>query len=192
MQRTPHFSAGSRLTLTHWDCHFVTGSPFRNFWAVCTPDGLAALAYNTTGEAVLDLLSDDLRFSVSRQGSPPWPIFAQLQEYLTGTRSGFEIPLDLSWMTPFQQRVLQAVSEIPCGQTAAYSRIAQSIGRPAAARAVGAANGRNPIAIMVPCHRLVGADGSLRGYRGEGGIQTKAWLLSHEQQIPGGHLRYTG
>lgn len=192
MQKTPHFSAGSDLILSRWDCQPLAGSPFRYFWSACTTFGLAALMYNSAAEAVLDVFPERLKGSVSRQGLPPWPVFEQLEAYFAGVRTRFEIPLDISWMTPFQQRVLRAISSIPCGHTATYAGIAQSLGKPKASRAVGAANACNPVAIIIPCHRMVGSDGSLRGYGGQGGLRTKAWLLAHEQQISGGHLRYTG
>jgi methylated-DNA-[protein]-cysteine S-methyltransferase len=80
--------------------------------------------------------------------------------------------------TPFQMRVWQQLRRIPPGRTASYSDIAQAIGRPSAVRAVGLANGRNPVSIIVPCHRIIGRDGSLTGYGG--GLAIKAWLLRHE------------
>lgn len=80
--------------------------------------------------------------------------------------------------TPFQQRVWKALRRIPCGTTVAYSELARRIGRPSSVRAVGHANGSNPVSVVVPCHRLVGKDGSLTGYGG--GIYRKRWLLAHE------------
>jgi methylated-DNA-[protein]-cysteine S-methyltransferase len=80
--------------------------------------------------------------------------------------------------TPFQQRVWQEIQRIPCGTTLTYRELARRLGRPGAARAVGHANGRNPIAIVIPCHRLIGSDGQLRGYAG--GIALKQRLLQHE------------
>ena len=82
--------------------------------------------------------------------------------------------------TPFQKCVWQALRDIPAGQTASYGELARRIGKPAAVRAVGLANGANPIGIVVPCHRVIGADGSLTGYGG--GLERKRWLLNHEQQ----------
>ncbi len=83
--------------------------------------------------------------------------------------------------TPFQRRVWAALRDIPAGATESYSALAARIGMPRAARAVGLANGRNPVAIAVPCHRVVGADGSLTGYAG--GLQRKRWLLDHERRV---------
>lgn len=81
--------------------------------------------------------------------------------------------------TPFQREVWQALRAIPCGTTTSYGRLAEQIGRPAAVRAVGSANGANPVAVVLPCHRVIGANGSLTGYGG--GIERKRWLLDHER-----------
>ena len=102
----------------------------------------------------------------------------QLEEYFAGTRRDFELPLDLQG-TEFQVAAWNALAEIPYGRIATYGQQAASIGRPKAVRAIGGANGRNPVAIVLPCHRIVGADGSLTGFGG--GIEVKKWLLDHEQ-----------
>lgn len=99
----------------------------------------------------------------------------QLQDYFAGRRQGFDLPLDLRHGTPFQRQVWQALHEIPTGRTASYAELAQRIGAPQAARAVGAAVGRNPISIIVPCHRVLGAGGALTGYAG--GLDRKRALL---------------
>lgn len=101
----------------------------------------------------------------------------QLTEYFAGTRTVFTLPLAARG-TPFQEAVWAALYAIPFGETRSYADIARTVGRPTATRAVGAANGKNPIAIVVPCHRVIGADGSLTGFGG--GLPTKAWLLRHE------------
>jgi methylated-DNA-[protein]-cysteine S-methyltransferase len=103
---------------------------------------------------------------------------AQLAEYFAGTREVFDLPLDLQRGTPFQQSVWRALLAIPAGRTSSYARICEAIGKPAAARAVGAAVGRNPLSIVVPCHRVLGTDGSLTGYAG--GLQRKSALLQLE------------
>ena len=103
----------------------------------------------------------------------------QLKEYFSGTRHVFDLPLCPTG-TAFQQRVWQALCDIEYGKTASYSDIASAIGNPNAVRAVGAANGKNPISIVVPCHRIIGKDGSLTGYAG--GMDRKAALLTLEQQ----------
>ena len=105
---------------------------------------------------------------------------SQLKEYFAGSRRSFDLPLDLRG-TEFQVEAWNALAEIPYGRTASYGQQAASIGRPKAVRAIGGANGRNPVAIVLPCHRIVGADGSLTGFGG--GIAVKKWLLDHEQSI---------
>jgi methylated-DNA-[protein]-cysteine S-methyltransferase len=101
----------------------------------------------------------------------------QLNEYFAGTRRVFDLALRLDG-TPFQQRVWRELTEIPYGETWSYGQLAKRIGNPNASRAVGLANGQNPISILVPCHRVIGADGSLTGYGG--GLERKSWLLAHE------------
>lgn len=101
----------------------------------------------------------------------------QLNEYFSGKRRKFELPLKFNG-TEFQHRVWHALTEIPFGETRTYSQLARHIGNPAACRAVGLANGKNPIAVIVPCHRVIGADGSLTGFGG--GLPRKEWLLGHE------------
>ncbi len=102
----------------------------------------------------------------------------QLGAYFSGRLTRFDIPLALGG-TAFQQSVWTTLQDIPFGDTWSYAELAQRIGRPAAVRAVGAANGQNPIPIVIPCHRVIGKDGSLTGFGG--GIAMKAWLLHHEQ-----------
>jgi len=103
----------------------------------------------------------------------------QLEEYFAGTRKEFDLPLRIKG-TEFQVSVLNALQEIPYGKTASYGEIARRIGRPRAVRAVGAANGRNPIPIVVPCHRVIGSSGDLTGFGG--GLDTKAALLRLEAE----------
>lgn len=118
--------------------------------------------------------------------SPTWKrsatafeqVEAQLGEYFEGRREQFEVPLAMSG-SPFQLRVWAALREIPYGQTTSYGEIARRVGEPAAARAVGIANGRNPIAVIVPCHRVIGANGRLVGYGG--GLSRKRLLLDLER-----------
>jgi methylated-DNA-[protein]-cysteine S-methyltransferase len=101
----------------------------------------------------------------------------QLKEYFAGTRSEFDLPLKMIG-SEFQQQVWRELTKIPFGQTWSYGQLAKRIGNPNGSRAVGLANGRNPIAIIVPCHRVIGADGSLTGFGG--GLERKEWLLTHE------------
>ncbi|RON49291.1 cysteine methyltransferase [Pseudomonas frederiksbergensis] len=101
----------------------------------------------------------------------------QLQEYFAGTRNRFDLELDFAG-TDFQKKVWQALLTIPFGETRSYSEIAQQIGNPSAVRAVGAANGKNPISIVAPCHRVIGASGKLTGFAG--GLEAKERLLTLE------------
>lgn len=104
---------------------------------------------------------------------------AQLREYLAGERTAFDLTL-AAVGTPFQHRVWDALCQIPYGRTESYGQLAVRIGQPTASRAVGLANGRNPIAIVVPCHRVIGGSGTLTGYAG--GLERKRWLLDHERR----------
>src|SRR5262249_27166893 len=104
----------------------------------------------------------------------------QLAEYFAGERQKFDVPLKLAG-TPFQQQVWRELMRIPFGTTITYAQLAQRIGKPAASRAVGHANGRNPVSIIVPCHRVIGANGKLTGYGG--GLDRKDWLLAWERGV---------
>jgi methylated-DNA-[protein]-cysteine S-methyltransferase len=123
-----------------------------------------------------------------RAAAPEWSrddaafdaLRVQLAEYFDGRRDGFDLPIAPAG-TPWQRTVWDALTRIPLGTTVSYGALAVQLGRPAAARAVGAANGRNPISVVVPCHRLVGASGGLTGYAG--GLSRKEWLLRHERAI---------
>jgi methylated-DNA-[protein]-cysteine S-methyltransferase len=137
---------------------------------VATPTALEALELNPEGppECECDesqpLVKEALR---------------QLTAYFEGRLTEFDLPLEMAG-TPFQRRVWDALREIPYGETSSYGELAQNIGRPSAVRAVGAANGRNPIAIIVPCHRVIGASGKLVGYGG--GLPMKRMLLDLEAE----------
>jgi methylated-DNA-[protein]-cysteine S-methyltransferase len=106
----------------------------------------------------------------------------QLREYFAGERRSFDLPLSPQG-TAFQQKVWLALREIPYGRTTTYGEIATDLGQPTASRAVGLANGRNPLAVIVPCHRVIGANGSLTGFGG--GLPRKRWLLDHERAMLG-------
>lgn len=102
----------------------------------------------------------------------------QIDEYFAGKRKQFTLSLDPSG-TPFQKKVWHALSDIPYGKTISYLSLARKLGDPKAIRAVAAANGKNPLWVIIPCHRVIGSDGSLTGYAG--GLWRKQWLLEHEQ-----------
>lgn len=107
---------------------------------------------------------------------------ARLRDYFAGRGGRFRVKTDLADLTPFQRRVLEACAKIPFGRTATYQELARRIGRPKAARAVGAALARNPVPLVIPCHRVVAADGSLGGFSAEQGVRLKRWLLELESR----------
>ncbi len=145
--------------------------------------------YFSSPIGLLEVLADDngvtaLRF-VDQQQAPrdsdfTKTVLRQLSEYFDGKRNKFDLPLAAQG-TAFQKRVWAALMEIPSGTTASYADIAQKVESPKAVRAVGAANGQNPIGIIVPCHRIIGSNGKLTGYAF--GLEKKAWLLQHEGAI---------
>jgi methylated-DNA-[protein]-cysteine S-methyltransferase len=136
------------------------------------------------GETLRGLYMQDGRKPVAissawkREQAPFAAVTVQLEEYFSGHRQAFDIRLELHG-TPFERRVWSALQEIPYGETTSYGELASRIGQPTGARAVGLANGRNPIGVIVPCHRVIGADGSLTGYGG--GLERKRILLELEQ-----------
>jgi methylated-DNA-[protein]-cysteine S-methyltransferase len=145
---------------------------------------IGRLLLTSDGTALTGLYMEPSRKSQSTEGwaqdpgvAPLTATLQQLSEYFAGTRREFDLPLRLEGST-FQQRVWRELTEIPFGATWSYGQLAKRIGNPSASRAVGLANGRNPISILVPCHRVIGADGSLTGYGG--GLERKRWLLAHE------------
>ena len=157
----------------------------RSFMTMNSPVGTLTLVATRVGLSELWFdkpAAGEVRRDIGRP-SPRHPVLVesvrQLREYFAGERRQFEMPLDLSG-TEFQRRAWRGLLEIPFGETRTYAEHASRIGHPRAVRAVGAANGRNPIAIVVPCHRLVGSDGSLTGFGG--GLPAKAWLLDLERK----------
>lgn len=159
--------------------------------SLATPRGTLYLATSARGVCRVELpgASAAKRFrrwaeSINAEVTNDSPLLQrtcnELSEYFAGRRRRFTVPLDLRG-TEFQQRVWQALLEIAYGTTTSYGAIARTIGEPGKARAVGAANGANPVAIIVPCHRIIGADGSLTGYGG--GLPMKLWLLRHEGAV---------
>lgn len=143
------------------------------------------------GEALHSLSMQDGR---RKRIDPAWKradepfaaVTAQLAEYFAGERREFDVPLVLDG-PPFQRQAWQALREIPYGETVSYGEQARRIGQPDAARAVGAANGQNPIAVIVPCHRVIGADGSLTGFGG--GLSRKRLLLDLEADAVSAAIR---
>lgn len=154
-----------------------------------TPFGpvlLASDGEHLTGfwfEGQKDFPPDDPQAVVDPRAVPFPRVLEQMTAYARGERRAFDLPLAFVIGTPFQQAVWRALLGIRQGDTVTYAEIARRVGRPAAVRAVGAAVGRNPISVIVPCHRVVGSDGSLTGYAG--GIERKRALLRHEGVLIG-------
>jgi len=128
----------------------------------------------------LDELRHELHgvFELTRGDAKVRPIAKQLRDYLAGKRTDFDVQIDLSWVTPFRREVLLACARIPRGQVATYADLARRVGRPRAFRAVGNTMRTNPIPVVIPCHRVVGANGSLTGFGG--GLDMKRQLLQLE------------
>jgi methylated-DNA-[protein]-cysteine S-methyltransferase len=150
-------------------------SPIGKLKLVATGQGLAAILWETDRP-------DRVRLDAAVE-EPAHPLLMQVErqlgEYFAGGRTEFDLPLDCNG-TPFQRSVWHALRTIPFGETRSYTEIARQVGRPRAVRAAGAANGRNPIAIVTPCHRVIGAGGQLTGFAG--GLPAKAYLLSLERE----------
>lgn len=155
---------------------------------VASPVGQLELLASDNGLSAI-LWENEDRLRIQRQpvvDRPEHPLLLQtarqLNEYFAGERQLFELPLDVSG-TDFQKKVWAALLTIPYGETRSYAEIAGQVGRPAAVRAVGAANGKNPLSIVVPCHRVIGSNGRLTGFAG--GLTTKAYLLNLETPVLG-------
>lgn len=147
---------------------FILDSPIGKLRIKASEDALSSITFNDT----------DASNSPSNKSSGIInKAVKQLEEYFEGKRTIFELPLSPEG-TDFQQRVWKALQSIPYGQTTTYSELSSKLGDPRAIRAVGKANGQNPIPIIIPCHRVIGANNNLIGYAG--GIERKRWLLQHE------------
>ncbi len=146
-------------------------SPLGEIAITANDNGITALAFQE-GTSPIELSPYTKKETTILQRT-----FLQLEEYFDGNRKTFELPLSASG-TPFRQKVWQALTEIPFGKTVSYAWIANKLEKPKAVRAVGSANGANPIALIVPCHRVIGANKKLTGYAG--GLALKAKLLMHE------------
>ncbi|MEI2691028.1 MAG: methylated-DNA--[protein]-cysteine S-methyltransferase [Anaerolineae bacterium] len=145
------------------------------------PRGLCAVRLGDAAEELTALLAGEFPAAQPQENGELDPWVASLQAYLRGEQTGLDLPLDVA-ATPFQRRVWQALQAIPYGQTWSYSQVAQAIGQPTAARAVASACATNPVALVVPCHRVVREGGGLSGYRW--GLQRKRALLALEAAQP--------
>ena len=153
--------------------------------AAATEQGVCFLEFTEDNrrEDTLQLVSSRLKMAVTYGNHPHLALLeSQLQDYFAGKRMIFTVPLVLPG-TPFQQKVWDTLLSVPFGSTVTYSMLAVSLSSPRAVRAVGRANGMNPVSVLVPCHRVTGKNGELTGYAG--GTDRKAWLLAHEKQVKG-------
>lgn len=157
-----------------------------------TPLGQALLVVDAEGAVValdfedfearmMRLLGRHHRAATLTPGRAPQAVRAAVEAYFGGDLAAFEAVKLRTRGTDFQREVWEALRTIPAGETWSYGRLAAAIGRPRAVRAAGLANGQNPVAIIVPCHRVIGANGTLTGYAG--GLERKRWLLAHEAQM---------
>ena len=149
-------------------------SPVGELTLVASANGLAAILWENDrpGRVKLNIVAQDDNHPLLQETE------RQLSQYFAGTRTHFDLPLDFVG-TDFQKKVWAALLTIPCGETRSYAQIAAQIGSPKAVRAVGAANGRNPISIIAPCHRVIGSNGTLTGFAG--GLDAKQTLLELEK-----------
>ena len=162
---------------------YLPSSPIGPLWVAESDVGLVMVDWSMPQDEFSRLVEQRFQkpaiYAAARTSEP----LQQLAAYLDGGLRQFSLPLDLSGMTPFQRQVLKLTSQVPYGQTSTYKQIAIRSGHPNAARAVGRVEATNPIPLVIPCHRILGTDGSLHGYGGPGGIKLKAWLLQLEQSL---------
>ena len=145
-----------------------------------TPLGIASITGNEKGVQAVSILSDQKQKSSNNVPQSLSTVVTQLKEYFNGQRTDFDLILNPQG-TEFQQKVWQELTKIPFGSTVTYLDMAKRLGDPKCIRAAATANGKNPLWIIVPCHRVIGSDGSLTGYAG--GLWRKKWLLAHESPV---------
>lgn len=151
---------------------------------VDTPIGILMLSFNEKFELVSAIFPEDeitLPVANGLGSVKSQRVKKQFEEYFNGTRKTFDIPLSPEG-TEFQKKVWTELLNIPYGETTTYQQMANKLGDPKVIRAAASANGKNPISIVIPCHRVIGSDGSLTGYAG--GLHRKKWLLEHESPSP--------
>ena len=164
-------------------CHLP--SPLGDMIAGATDNGLCFLEWHDRGgvERIKERVQKRYKCELVESDNPHLRTLRnQLDEYFTGTRTTFDVPIDVTG-TPFERAVWDKLLQIPCGETRSYGQMAQLLGKPGASRAVGRANGANYLGIVIPCHRVIEANGNLRGYGG--GVWRKKWLLELESASAG-------
>jgi methylated-DNA-[protein]-cysteine S-methyltransferase len=182
--------SGSRARVRNW---FAGEAPLIQWGEMSSPLGPLFVGINRQGLCAVDfgraeadfLERLDPRARLEKDAKAVHHVMAQLHEYFAGQRFNFHLSVDLSALTPFQRLVLEIASRIAPGQVWTYHRLAEELGRPECSRPVGQALARNPVPIIIPCHRVIASDGSMGGYSGGSGIEAKRWLL----QLEGALLR---
>lgn len=151
---------------------FLPDTPLGTLLITESPAGLARIEFYENLDPVVE------------NGLPISPLLSlamdQIRDYLDGRRQNFDLPIDWKQLPPFQARVLRSAARIPYGQTRTYGDLALDVGQPGASRAVGVALGKNPLPIVIPCHRVMGSQGKLQGYSAPDGLNKKIWLLKLE------------
>jgi methylated-DNA-[protein]-cysteine S-methyltransferase len=153
-------------------------SPLGRLYAAATGQGLCAVDFGR-GETEF-LKRFDPRARLEKNPKSVERVLVQLSEYFAGKRTRFDLPVDLSTLTPFQKTVLEVTCRIAPGEVWTYHRVAEAMRRPRSSRPVGQALARNPVPIVIPCHRVIASNGALRGYSGGSGLKAKRWLLQLE------------
>ncbi|MFC1936465.1 methylated-DNA--[protein]-cysteine S-methyltransferase [Chloroflexota bacterium] len=158
----------------------LSPTPLGTLWVAVSERGVWALDFGIEETQFLELIRSRGAREIIPNTEKTQLVLQQVSEYLSGSRRGFDLAIDWEGMTEFTRSARTAVVAVPYGQTRSYGQIADHIGRPGASRAVGRANATNPIPLVIPCHRVIGADGGLRGYGAGAGLETKRWLLELE------------
>jgi methylated-DNA-[protein]-cysteine S-methyltransferase len=161
----------------------ISTTPIGKIWLATSSCGLKAIKVGGNRDDFLRTFSPEIKVVFGDCNEGIQNAVTQITEYFEGTRKEFKIPIDWRGFSDFHKLALKAVYAIPYAETRSYSQIAAQIGKPGAARAVGRANATNPIPLVIPCHRVIGSDGGLRGYGAGEGLKTKAWLLDMEKHF---------
>ena len=184
----PSALARSRARLARWYAKEAPlirwgemNSPLGRLFAAVSDRGLCAVDFGRAEAEFLERFDPRARLEKNPQSVER--VMAQLREYFAGKRSRFELSVDLSTLTPYQKIVLEVTRRIAPGEVWTYHRVAEAMRRPRSSRPVGQALARNPVPIVIPCHRVIASDGALRGYSGGSGFTAKRWLLQLEGAI---------
>ena len=161
----------------------VQNTPVGDLWIATSPLGLVSVSWAADQNEFNEYLFRRFKRPAVLNPTESALIREQIEEYLGGNRRVFTFPIDWSVLRPFQRAVLKITFNIPYGQTRTYQELADEIGNPNAARAIGRAQATNPMPLVIPCHRVIGSDSKLKGYGGGSGLPTKEWLLKMEGAV---------